>query len=44
MPMGGGAIAPPPGYSTGYMVTQASASDPPFYGIFVPLKIPFEKF
>ena len=24
------------------MVTQAS--DPPFYGIFVPLKIPFEKF
>ena len=27
----------------GYMVTQASASDPPFYGIFVPLKIVFEK-
>ena len=25
------------------MVTQASAADPPFYGIFVPLKIPFEK-
>ena len=25
-------------------VTQTSASDPPFYGIFVPLKIPFEKF
>ena len=30
-----------PGY---YMVTQASDSDPPFYGIFVPLKISFEKF
>ena len=30
--------------SPGYMVTQVSASDPPFYGIFVPLKIPFEKF
>ena len=28
----------------GYVVTQASASDPPFYGIFVPLKILFEKF
>ena len=23
------------------MVTQASASDPPFYGIFVPLKIKY---
>ena len=37
-----GSSADPLQQNPGYMVTQASASDPPFYDIFFPLKIPLK--